>query len=189
MKKIIWIKFNNSLAKFSVLLICISLVIFLEGCNRKHPSSNRYTNRNVDISELTGIWKISDASLKILKKEGYKKYINKEDFQLLLKSDMTCEISTFSYIPYSPTPQDENENYISKKIGKWKVVKTGKYSGENKDVQSVEIYVEDQEKTETKIIINGITVRFFLAEIDKKLILWTYIGYSDYLDYYDFIKN
>lgn len=181
MKNIIntnWIKFDIIKKEIIILIVFIVIIFFFVGCSRKRPSPNRYLNRNVSNSELTGIWKVSDSTLKNLKKEGYKKYVNKDDHQLILKNDMTCEISAFSYIPNFPTPQDEKQYYINKQHGIWKIIRTKEFSGENnnKDIQMVEIE-------------NGFGIRFFLAEIDKKLILWNYIGDPDYLKYYDFIKE
>ena len=168
--------------------LLLMLIFLVTGCKRNSDNQNRYLFRDVNNSDLIGTWEITEPTLKQLKKEGYKKYINKNDHQLILNNDSTCEISTFSSLLFHPTTQEETEYYLNKERGTWKIISENSFK-EEKSFYVVEINIENESKKDKTIIINSISIRFTIAEINKKLILWGYVGDPDYREYYEFIKG
>jgi hypothetical protein len=174
---------------FLIFLLFIYLSIFV-GCRRIIGLPNRHTNRYVKPSDLYGNWRVKKDSMDNLIQDGYKKYITEEDHQIRLFEDSSCQICTYFYTFSNPTIEQQEQYYLHKTKGTWKISKKGTYIRHHLvQVPVVEIKVSQSRNSPEGGVAHTKTLDFFIAEENGNLVLWKYIGDPDYRKYMDFVRE
>jgi len=172
------------------LIMLLACMFVSAGCKQIQGLPDRHAKREITQSELVGNWVTTQNSLNSLIQEGYSRYTKKQDHYLALFDDGTCKFCTYSSIPPSPTIQEEEKYYISLTDATWKITETSTIVGHSSEmVPAVEIEKVERKQSPEGLNINKITVRFFIAEENRRIVLWNYIGDPDYTQYMDFVKE
>lgn len=175
-----------------ILVVLVTLLSML-GCRRIIGAPNRHIGRDIDRSELVGVWRITDNSLRQLVDVGYSLHITVEEHELVLREDGSCNVRTYTYTINNPSLEDQKKYYIDSVTWTtctWKLVRLISYVRHNiVDVPGIEIKVTTRTKSEQyNVELFSTTMNFYIEEEKGNILLWDYIGDPDYYRYLDFIR-
>ena len=72
------------------------MVVLIAGCQH---SENRYARRAIKPEGLVGTWGATEFAMKSLRDNGVREHLNREEHELILRTDGTCSIRTIMNMP------------------------------------------------------------------------------------------
>ena len=177
----------------NIWILVIILTLSLIGCRRIIGAPNRHIGRDINESELVGVWRITEDSLRQLVDVGYSLHITSEKHELVLREDGSCNVRTYAYTIDDPSLEDQKKHYIDSVTWTtctWELVRLQSYVRHNiVEVPGIEIIVTTSSKSEQyNLETSSTALKFYIAEEHGNILLWYYIGDPDYYRYLDFIR-